>query len=173
VTITVAPPDNGRIRVSILAVPTADLDASGGVFVDLRLGKRDPSDMPIVFEGTAPHVSTIAAGDAAVNELARLEIVAAVTAFGPEDPSPTGTPGVDESPVETAVAPAMKRSSEGKYPIYSHQVGPALKLIIGQSESLRAELAAPVAPAEGEHWYARARFAAAVGHDLRSTWVPI
>jgi hypothetical protein len=59
---------------------------------------------------------------------------------------------------------------DGKYPIVSHQVGPALKLIVGQSESFRAELAEPSAPAKGERWYARARFSTPEGHDLRSSW---
>lgn len=167
VTIAVAPPENGRMRITILAVPTANLDANGGVFVDLRLGKKDPADMPLVFDASVPHITSIASGDAAVDALAKVEIAAdeAAAQLAAEEP------GADAPADPAAVAPRKRRSVDGKYPILSHQIGPALKLTIGQSESLRAELAAPAAPTDGERWYARARFASNEGTDLRSAWV--
>jgi len=169
VTITVGGAENGRIPISILAVPTAALDASGGLFVDLRLGKKAPSDMPLVFGDSSAHPSSIESGDAAVAELARIETATERAASGHEVEealSERDEAASAESPIRP---PKIRKVTEGKYPIVSHQVGKALKLIVGQSESFRAELAAPPAPADGEHWYARARFATNEGRDLRSS----
>lgn len=169
VTLTVAPPESGRIRITILAVPTSDHDANRGVFVDLRLGKKDPADLPVVFDDTTRHVSSIASGDAAVAALAKVEIAADAAAAEEASEGPHLDAPIGDAPP----GPRRRKSADGKYPISSHQVGPAIKLTVGQSETVRAELAAPAAPAEGEHWYARARFASDEGSDLRSAWVPI
>ncbi len=170
VTITVGQASNGRIPISILVVPTHQFDAGGGIFVDFRLGKKDPSNMPVVFDDSPAYQTSIESGDAAVAELARIEIAAGETASEPEVEEALEEPGAEPTLEAPPPSVTKRKAMDGKYPIVSHQVGPAIKLIVGQSESFRAELAEPAAPTNGERWYARARFSTPQGHDLRSSW---
>jgi len=170
VTITVGQAKNGRIPFSILVVPTKDFDANTGIFVDFRLGKKDPSNMPLVFDESPAYQTSIESGDAAVAALARIEIAAGKTAPEAEVEVALTEPRIAPTPEEPIMPLTKRKVMDGKYPIVSHQVGPAIKLTVGQSESFRAELASPSAPKDGERWYARARFAATEGHGLRSSW---
>lgn len=118
---------DGRVRVTVNAVPTAPFEAKA-VFVDMRKA-AEPGD---------------AQGDAAIAALAARE-------SGAEDSSP---------------APA-------KTPHVSQQIATGKKLVVGQAETFRAELAVPAAAPAGEVWIVRARFAAAEAgvKDLSSAWV--
>lgn len=57
----------------------------------------------------------------------------------------------------------------------SHQIGKAMKLTVGQSESFRADVALPKAHKDTSlAWYVRGRFAAlSGGEDLSSAWLEV
>jgi len=164
VTIVLGEASGGRIPVTLTVVPVADLEALGGVFVDFRLGTKDPSDVPMVVDGTDMHVSSIKKGDDAVAALAEKEAADARLAADPD--------GVEVTEPIAAAAPAKKKM-EAKHPIISHQIAQGRRLTVGQAESFKAEVTQPEAAPEGERWYVRGRFATSSAHDLKSAWVRV
>lgn len=169
VTLVLGEAEGGRISVTVTVVPTANVDAQGGVFVDFRLGTKDPADVPMVIDGADLHVSAIKKGDEAVAALAKKEAAAEHAA--------AHAPDAEGEAVhhEVAAAPEhiKRKPMEAKHPIISHQIAPGRLLTTGQAESFRADVTQPEAAPEGERWYVRGRFATTNSHDLKSAWTRV
>ena len=153
VSITHAASHDGRLPLTVTVTPLADLDASGGVFVDLRKGTKR------VEAGASPNAEaqvelpdrpwTIAAGDAAIAELAALE---------------TGT--------FADLAKAQKTAFDAAQAL-SHQIGKGCKLTVGQAETYRVEVALPPDFDAADGWFVRCRFVSPDGDDLKSDWLRV
>lgn len=171
VTIVCAEAHDGRLPVVVTVVPVADLEVTG-VFVDYRKGSVPGETSAIQVGGE--HKSTIKQGDAAVAALAAREVKAAAAA--PAAPPVTDVIEPDDKTRQVAAMPEdaeTPKAHNTKHPLVSHQISPGLKLTLGQAETIRADVALPSAPAEGETWFARGRFATNGGHDLSSAWTRI
>lgn len=163
VTIGRARAHDGRLPIKVTVTPIADLDASGGIFVDFRKGSKQVETLPVVSArsgpvdtdlGSAP-APTRAAGDSAIAALAAAEAGAASA---------------------TAVTPRegkRKGKTTGKRPLLSHQIGKGCKLTTGQAETFRAEVALPAQFASTDGWFVRGRFVAPGGRDLKSAWLRV
>jgi len=152
VTLAHTGPRDGRLPVTITVTPIADLDVSG-VFVDFRLGHLESKG-----GGSEKRTTPLTRGDAAVSALAASEasdILAEASEADQHDGAHVAADG--DKP-------------EGKRPVVSHQIGKPMKLKVGQSESVRAEVAVPTAPTDDQVWFMRGRFATADGEDLNSSW---
>lgn len=160
VSITLAEAHGGRLPVVVTVVPTADLDAGGGVFVDFRVGSTAPDDDQAAGAEPSARMARIHRGDKALDALAAREMSAA---------SETGPSHADDAEAGAAAEPAAARRG-----MVSRQIGKAMKLTVGQAETLRAEVALPQPPAdESQVWYARGRFATMGGGDLTSAWIRV
>ena len=176
VTIVRARAHDGRLPIKVTVTPIADLDASGGIFVDFRKGTKQVETLPVasaqvvagkrsaLFASELGPVDTglgsalaptRAAGDSAIAALAAAEASAATA---------------------TAVTPRegkRKGKTTGKRPLLSHQIGKGCKLTTGQAETFRAEVALPAQFASTDGWFVRGRFVAPGGRDLKSAWLRV
>ena len=153
VSITHAPFHDGRLPLTVTVTPLADLDASGGVFVDLRKGTKHVDvtpnqDLDVHLE-LPDRPRNIAAGDAAIAELAALESDAFADAVT-----------------------AQKAAFDARQPL-SHQIGKGCKLTTGQAETYRAEVALPPDFSAADGWFVRCRFVSPDGHELKSAWLRV
>lgn len=183
VTVSLGETSNGRIPVTVVVVPLEDLDVTA-VYVDFRLGSKDPTE---AYETKTPgenHSATITKGNEAIAALAKAEADFSneSPAIDPKTPAVTKpAPKIDVAETTAqmhkaapVVAGAKPSRQEGKRPLISHQIGQAHKLTLGQAETFRADVTAPnEAAADGTHWYVRGRFSAGEGRDLRSAWLRV
>jgi hypothetical protein len=165
VTIARADPHDGRLPITVTVTPIADLDASGGLFVDFRKGSKQVETLPVA---PAPSVlldadlgpspaPTRAAGDSAIAALAAAEAKGiSAAAATPQDGKRKG-----------------KGRYSGKPALLSHQIGRGCKLTTGQAETFRAEVALPAEFASTDGWFVRGRFVAPGGRDLKSAWLRV
>lgn len=164
VSITLAEAHGGRLPVVVTVVPTADTDAGGGVFVDFRVGSTPPDDDQAAGAEPSARMARIHRGDKALDALAAREMTAASEA-GPSH-------GGDDA--EAAAAGADAEPTAARRGMVSRQIGKAMKLTVGQAETLRAEVALPQPPSDAAQvWYARGRFATIGGSDLSSAWIRV
>ncbi len=171
VSIVCASAHDGRVPVAVTVVPVADLEVTG-VFVDYRKQSMG-ADAGAVAESLSAtpvegeRVSTLKLGDAAVAALVAREAASEAATVRRSSDAPT------EFDEQTRQAQAMADSDGANAPSVSYQIAPGLRLTVGQAETFRVDVALPEAPAAGEVWLARGRFAAKIGHDLSSAWTPI
>jgi len=145
-----------RVKVLVKVLPTCDLDAGGGVFVDLLLATTDHATRHAAKPATPTPDATRPGAPPAV-------LSGQVAKAPPRRSTPIGA--------RTSVAGGHAHGK--KRAITSHQIAPAQHLVMGQSERFRSEIALPAASAAGWSWFVRGRFATADGEDLRSKWVRV
>ena len=175
ITVTHGEPHDGRLPVVVTVVPTKDLDAAGGIFVDIKKGTSEaklakhpegdlaPRAQPIE---SSEKTGVMAAAKDASTDIAEagVKVTAAVVKIA----SPPNK--LAPAPLPKASAPDGKDTRE---PHMTHQIAKAMRLTIGQAESFRAEIAMPAASGEGESWYMRGRAALEGGRDECSAWQKI
>lgn len=177
---------DGRIPVIVSITPLEDLEVSG-VFVEFRMGAMDQDDMP----GGEPRSTSLAKGAEAIAALAKAESRqdddGGPVKKKPMEPMATSQGAHADSekriarPDEMSAQKGMKGEGDSakggaprvKRPLITHQIAQAQTLIVGQSETYRAEVTAPGDATQGAGWYIRGRFSAGSGKDLRSEWVRI
>ncbi len=149
VSITHAAPHDGRLPVTVTVTPLADLDAGGGVFVDLRRGTKH---VDVKVPANRPTVHS--AGNAAIDELATQE-EAGASAESARD-----------------AATAAQKSAAGALTL-SRQISPGCKLTLGPAETYRAEVSLPPDFDAADGWFVRCRFVSPDGNDLKSAWLRV
>jgi len=152
--VSCASQEGGRVAVTVSVDPAEDLDASGGVFVDVVLAGTDRATRRAE---VAPTIPPRTMARPAIRSVAKAAPLLA------HDPSRLHPPA--QAPVASAV--------RGKRTFTSHLIAPGRQIATGHAETFRSEIVLTSASPTGLSWFVRGRFATLGDDDLRSTWVRV
>lgn len=149
VRVSCASQDDGRVAVSVSVHPLEDLDAAGGVFVDVLLAGSDRATRRAEV-ARAAHPSAIRsvanAAPRVANDPLRLR------------------PGA-RAPIQTGL--------RNRRTFTSHLIAAGRQIARGHHETYRSEIVLTEASPTGLSWFVRGRFATLGDDDLRSAWVRV
>lgn len=178
ITVSAGTERDGRIPVTLVVVPLADLDVTA-VYIDFRMGGNEQSAVTGEAKTDAAHPERHAAKAEASASLEATPMGPKKQAQTVGDPVATPITRADDGakriarPDEIAGQTSPAKAMSIKRPLISHQIADHQTLIIGQAETYRAEVTAPGVAPDGVGWFVRGRFAADGNRDLRSAWVRI
>ncbi len=145
--VSCAPQDDGRVAVTVSVDPTENLDAAGGVFVDVLLAGSDRATR----RAEVTHVVPPSPIRSVANAAARI--------------------GNDPLRLKPRARAQLATRSGRTYT--AHLIAPGRQIATGHAETFRSEIVLTGASPTGLSWFVRGRFATLGDDDLRSTWVRV